>query len=96
MVAFAMLLQYYYIAQGFFLHGFSKTQGKNFKTQANFLAKLKDFSPKTQGFLHVYIVTMTSSGQILVQNSRILSKNSIFRHFESQSMPHKRTKKPLA
>ena len=30
---------------------------------------------------------MTSSGKILVKNSRIFFKKSIFRHFEAQSMP---------
>ena len=54
------------------------------------------FSPKTQGWRHFFIVTMTSSGKILVKNSRIFFKNSIFRHFEAQSMPHKCPKKSPA
>ena len=36
---------------------------------------------------------MTSSGKILVKNSRIFFKNSIFRHLKVQSMPHKCPKK---
>ena len=38
---------------------------------------------------------MTSPGKILIKNSRIFFKNSILRHFEAQSTPHKCAKNPL-
>jgi len=53
----------------------------------------RHFYSKTQGGGNIFIVTMTSSGHILVKNSRIFFKNSIFRLFAELSFPHKCTKK---
>ena len=83
----------YVITPGVFLHGISKTQAQKNSKSRKFFKTQGLFSTKTQGWRHIFIVTMTSSGKILVQNSTIFFKNSIFRHFKAQSMPHKCTKK---
>ena len=84
------------LKQGFFLHGFSKTQApKNSKIE-EFLKTQAIFVQKLKGWRHVYIVTMTSSGQNFLKNSRNLLENSIFRLFAKLSIPHKCTKKSPA